>query len=195
MNGETIYYGLASLLSVVVLGGVGFALVTGIRQGLRQNRKARAERAEWQQLQRQRQAAGQAGVDATPEAIEPEQTGAISGSDGRPVGKESGTFPFCLTPLRQLPPLTAVEAALLMRVGTGATIYSAVDAARLQRLHKKYPDLLRLFPTQREPGAFLRCQVKLWALAQLVGPQPPGYAVPTQFIEVDAAAEVGASAA
>lgn len=196
MSGETIYYVLASSLTVVVLGGVAVAMWTGIRDGLRDYRKAKADVETWKQLQQQRQAAGLAGVDATPVAIEPERAGAVSGSDGRPVRPEISTFPFRYGEPRPLPPLTEVERALLRRVGTGATIYSGVDAVRLKRLHEKHPDLLRIFPTQREPRAFLRCQVKLWALGQLLRPQPvTGYQVPTQFIEVDVAPEVGASAA
>ena len=79
MSGETIYYVLASSLTVVVLGGVAVAMWTGIRDGLRDYRKAKADVETWKQLQQQRQAAGLAGVDATPVAIEPERAGAVAG--------------------------------------------------------------------------------------------------------------------
>lgn len=156
---ELAYKAFASALAAVVLLGVGLTFYRGIRDGLRQNRLARKQKAQRQQLADQAAAAGQACA-----YIDPEQTGAVSADDGQPAA----AFPFARP--GSLPPLTAAEVELLQRVGLGCNVTRAPDAVRLRRLEQRFEKLLAITPAEADTGAFFFCRVRLWAWVQLAQP-------------------------
>lgn len=174
---ELIYKALASALTAVVLLGVSLTFYQGIRDGLRQNRLARKQKAQRQQLADQAAAAGQACA-----YIDPEQTGPVSADDGRP------TEPFPFARPASLPPLTAAEVELLQRVGLGCNVTKPTDAVRLQRLDQRFEKLLAITPAEAGTGAFFFCRVRLWAWVQLAQPG----AVPV-CIDVERAEELQAA--
>ena len=162
MEFELMYKAGASVVTAVVLGGVGLAFYRGIREGLEQNRAARLQQAQREQLARTRSQAGQACV-----YIDPEQTAAAAADSGRPAD----AFPFARPSAGAgLPPLTETELDLLRRIGLGVDVTDAADAARLSRLDVRFPRLLHIGKATDGSGAYFHCRVRLWAWSLLQQP-------------------------